>query len=94
VLVYCTAKGRINGELREQSLINKTYSSVIDGQVWGAIQTTTAAGVLGAVDLMRTGALPSKGFVRQEQVKLSDFLNTEFGRLYRAGDVTERNKAA
>ena len=94
VLVYCTAKGRINGELREKSLINKTYSSVIDGQVWGAIQTTTAAGVLGVVDLMRSGALPSKGFVRQEQVKLADFLNTEFGSLYRAGDVTERHKAA
>lgn len=94
VLVYCTAKGRINGELREQSLINKTYSSVIDGQAWGAIQTTTAAGVLSVVDLMRSGALPSKGFVRQEQVKLADFLTTEFGRLYRAGDVTERNKAA
>ena len=43
---------------------------------------------------MRTGALPSKGFVRQEQVNLSDFLNTEFGRLYRAGDVTQQNKAA
>ncbi len=94
VLVYCTAKGMINGELREKSLINKSFSRVIDGQVWSAIQITTAAGVLGVVDLMRTGALPSKGFVRQEQVKLADFLNTEFGRLYRAGDVTEQNKAA
>ncbi|TMV07090.1 saccharopine dehydrogenase family protein [Ruegeria sediminis] len=94
VLVYCTAKGRIDGQLREKSLINKSFSRLIDGQVWSAIQVTTAAGVLGVVDLMRTGILPSNGFVRQEQVKLSDFLNTEFGRLYRAGDVTAQNKAA
>lgn len=94
VLVYCTAKGRISGELREKSLINKSFSRTIDGQVWSAIQVTTAAGVLGVVDLMRTGALPARGFVRQEQVKLSDFLNTEFGQLYRAGDVTQQNKAA
>ncbi|MEX0308249.1 MAG: saccharopine dehydrogenase family protein [Ruegeria sp.] len=94
VLVYCTAKGLVDGALREKSLINKSFARTIDGQVWSAIQVTTAAGVLGVVDLMRTGVLPTKGFVRQEQVKLSDFLNTEFGRLYRAGDVTEQNKAA
>ncbi|MTI01493.1 saccharopine dehydrogenase family protein [Roseibium sp. RKSG952] len=94
VLVYCTAKGMIDGQLREKSLINKSFARVIDGQVWSAIQITTAAGVLGVVDLMRTGALPSKGFIRQEQVNLKDFLNTEFGRLYRAGDVTEQHKAA
>jgi saccharopine dehydrogenase-like NADP-dependent oxidoreductase len=94
VLVYCTAKGKIDGALREKSLINKSFAREINGQVWSAIQVTTAAGVLGVVDLMRTGVLPSSGFVRQEQVKLSDFLNTEFGRLYRAGDVTPQNKAA
>lgn len=94
VLVYCTAKGRINGELREKSLINKSFARQIDGITWSAIQVTTAAGVLGVVDMMRTGALPTRGFVKQEQVKLADFLNTEFGRLYRPGDVTEQNKAA
>ncbi len=94
VLVYCTAKGMIGGTLREKSLINKSFAREINGQVWSAIQVTTAAGVLGVVDLMRTGVLPSTGFIRQEQVKLSDFLNTEFGRLYRAGDVTPQNKAA
>ena len=66
----------------------------IGGTTWSAIQVTTAAGVLGVVDLMRTGALPAQGFVKQEHVKLADFLNTEFGQLYRAGDVTELNKAA
>ena len=94
VLVYCTAKGTIDGQLREKSYINKSYSRMIDGQIWSAIQVTTASGVLGVVDLMRTGELLGQGFVRQEQVLLSDFMNTEFGRLYRAGDATQQNKAA
>lgn len=87
VLVYCTARGRINGELREKSLINKSYSRQIGGKTWSAIQVTTTAGVLGVVDLVRRGELPSSGFVRQEQVNLQAFLETEFGQLYRAGDI-------
>ncbi|WP_406646417.1 saccharopine dehydrogenase NADP-binding domain-containing protein [Aliisedimentitalea scapharcae] len=94
VLVYCTARGQIDGQLREKSLINKSFARTINGQVWSAIQVTTAAGVLGVVDLMRTGGLPASGFVRQEQVQLSTFLETEFGQLYRAGDITQLNKAA
>lgn len=94
VLVYCTARGFIDGQLREKSLINKSFARQIEGQTRSAIQITTAAGVLGVVDLMRTGVLPSEGFVRQEQVQLADFLNTEFGQLYRAGDVNYQNKAA
>jgi len=94
VLVFCTAKGTKNGSLREQSYINKSFSKKIDGTIWSAIQITTAAGVLGVVDLMRSGKLPAKGFVRQEDVALADFLNTEFGQLYRAGDVTAVEEAA
>lgn len=94
VLVYCTAKGQIDGQLREKTLINKSFARDISGSRWSAIQVTTAAGVLGVVDLMRTGMLPQQGFIRQEDVGLADFLETEFGRLYRAGDVTQHNKAA
>lgn len=94
VLVFCTAKGTKDGSLREQSYINKSFSRQINGQVWSAIQITTAAGVLGVVDLMRTGKQKSHGFVRQEDVALSDFLATEFGQLYKAGDVTSLDAAA
>ncbi|WP_372571927.1 saccharopine dehydrogenase family protein [Ruegeria jejuensis] len=94
VLVYCTAKGLKDGQLLEQSYINKSFAREIDGRVWSAIQVTTAAGVLGVVDLMRTGQLPQSGFVRQEQVPLQAYLQTEFGQLYRVGDVTRQNAAA
>ena len=88
VLIYCTATGMINGELRERSLINKTVARKINGTDWSAIQITTAAGVTGVVDMVRRGMLQTKGFIAQEQVKLPDFLTTEFGRLYNEGELT------
>ncbi|SHH77777.1 saccharopine dehydrogenase family protein [Cognatishimia maritima] len=94
VLVFCTAKGHKDGSLREKSYINKSFAREIDGRIWSAIQVTTAAGVLGAVDLMRQGKLPTVGFVRQEQVRLQDFLLTEFGALYQKGDVSTLHHAA
>ena len=48
-----------------------------------AIQITTAAGICAMVDLMREGKLPQRGFVRQEQCALSDFLANRFGRAYK-----------
>lgn len=89
VLVYCTATGQKDGAHRERSFINKTVAREIGGTHRSAIQITTAAGILAVVDLMRMGKLPSAGFVGQEQVKLADFLATEFGALYAPGNVTE-----
>ncbi len=94
VLVYCTATGMINGEFRERSLINKTVAGKVNGTHWGAIQITTAAGITGVVDMVRRGVLAKSGFISQEDVKLTDFLNTEFGRLYTAGDMTALESAA
>ncbi|MCZ4352767.1 saccharopine dehydrogenase NADP-binding domain-containing protein [Roseovarius aestuarii] len=94
VLVYCTATGLQDGALRERTFINKTVARQIGGQTWSAIQITTAAGILGVVDLMRQGQLPQQGFVGQEQVKLTDFLATDFGALYAPGTVTKLEKAA
>jgi saccharopine dehydrogenase-like NADP-dependent oxidoreductase len=36
-------------------------------------------------DLLVEGKLPQKGFVRQEECKLPDFLNNRFGRYYAKG---------
>jgi saccharopine dehydrogenase-like NADP-dependent oxidoreductase len=47
-----------------------------------AIQITTAAGICAMVDLHRDGKLPARGFIRQEQADLDDFLANRFGRYY------------
>ncbi len=82
VLVFINVSGIKNGELFQQSYANKIYNETINGRLWSAIQVTTAAGICGVLDLMAEGKLPNKGFVRQEDVLLSDFINNRFGQYY------------
>ena len=49
------------------------------------IQITTATGICAVCDMLVDGKLPQKGFVRQEEAKLSDFLANRFGRYYAPG---------
>jgi saccharopine dehydrogenase-like NADP-dependent oxidoreductase len=58
------------------------YSGVVAGRKMSAIQITTAAGITGVLDLLANGKLPTKGFVRQEEIALADFLDNRFGQFY------------
>jgi saccharopine dehydrogenase-like NADP-dependent oxidoreductase len=84
VVVFCTATGRRNGQLVQKSDARKVYQQSIDGEVWSAIQITTASALCAVVDLHREGRLPDSGFVTQEQVEYPMFLNNRFGRHYDA----------
>lgn len=94
VLVFCTVTGRQGGEFRERSFINKIVARSVNKQHWSAIQITTAAGVCGVLDMVRRKELPQAGFISQEQVKLSDFMKNEFGKLYQPGNQTGLEYAA
>ena len=52
------------------------------GARWSAIQMTTACSLCAVLDLHAGGRLPDKGFVRQEQVELEEFLENRFGKVY------------
>jgi len=67
------------GRLTQESFAKKVYSKTLDDRLHSAIQITTAAGVCATVDLVREGALPDRGFVRQEDAVLADFLATKAG---------------
>jgi saccharopine dehydrogenase-like NADP-dependent oxidoreductase len=82
VLVFVTVTGMREGRLTQESYANKIYSQEISGVTWSAIQVTTAAGICAMVDLMRDGALPATGFLRQEDVALDAFLANRFGQYY------------
>ena len=83
VLVFVNVSGMKEGQLVQESYANKIYSQTINGQLWSAIQITTAAGICTALDLMAEGKLPQKGFVKQEDVMYQDFINNRFGLYYR-----------
>jgi saccharopine dehydrogenase-like NADP-dependent oxidoreductase len=82
VLIFVTVTGFRNDRLTQESYATKIYSQEINGKVWSAIQITTAAGICAMVDLMRGGRIPNRGFVRQEDVALADFLANRFGSYY------------
>jgi saccharopine dehydrogenase-like NADP-dependent oxidoreductase len=82
VVVFCTASGIRQGQLVQISDARKIYNQTIDGENWSAIQITTAAGACAMIDLYREGRLRRTGFVRQEEVMLSEFLANRFGRFY------------
>jgi len=82
VITFVTASGWKDGRLLQESYANKIYAAEISGKVWSAIQITTAAGICTMLDLLAEGKLPQKGFVRQEDAKLADFLANRFGKYY------------
>lgn len=88
VIVFVNVSGMQNGQFTQVSDARKIYHQDIAGHHWGAIQITTAAGICAALDLHATGKLPSRGFVRQEDVAFADFIDNQFGRYYAAAKQT------
>jgi saccharopine dehydrogenase-like NADP-dependent oxidoreductase len=84
VVTFCTVTGQRRGQFAQLTDARKVYHQVIGGEVWSAIQITTAAGICAVLDLHFAGKLPERGFVRQEQVRFDEFLANRFGRRYHA----------
>jgi saccharopine dehydrogenase-like NADP-dependent oxidoreductase len=85
VLVFVTVNGWKDGMLTQESYAKKIYSQTVGDRLMSAIQITTAAGICAMCDMLVDGKLPQKGFVRQEDATLPDFLNNRFGRYYAKG---------
>jgi saccharopine dehydrogenase-like NADP-dependent oxidoreductase len=83
VIIFVTVSGRNNGgQLVQETYANKIYSREVDGHTLSAIQITTAAAICTVLDLLMTGRLPERGFVRQEDIPLKTFLENRFGHVY------------
>lgn len=88
VLIFCTVTGWKDGLLTQVTDARKIYHGDCLNERWSAIQMTTASGLCAVLDLHFAGRLPNRGFVRQEQVSLDEFLANRFGRCY-ASDPTD-----
>jgi len=82
VLIFVTVSGWRDGLLTQESYAKKIYAQDVGGKLMSAIQVTTACGMCAMCDLLVEGRLPQKGFVRQEECRLSDFLANRFGKYY------------
>jgi saccharopine dehydrogenase-like NADP-dependent oxidoreductase len=88
VVTFCTVTGWRKGLLVQNSDARKIYHQQIGDEMWSAIQITTAAGLCAVLDLHVAGRMPRSGLVRQEQVKLEDFLANRFGEYYESRTAT------
>ncbi len=82
VIVFVTVSGMKEGRLLQNTYARKIYSHVLAGRLRSAIQITTASSLCAMLDMLASGQLPQRGFLRQEDVRLSDFLANRFGRVY------------
>ncbi|MCC7475010.1 MAG: saccharopine dehydrogenase NADP-binding domain-containing protein [Pirellulales bacterium] len=88
VVTFCTVTGWRKGLLVQKSDARKIYHQQIGGEIWSAIQITTAAGICAVLDLHVAGKLPHRGLLMQEQVGLGDFLANRFGKFYQSQMAT------
>ena len=82
VIIFVTVAGRKDGRLVQETYANKVYSAVVAGRMMSAIQITTACSICAVLDMLAKGELPSKGFIRQEEIGLAAFLKSRFGHHY------------
>ncbi|HVU17037.1 MAG TPA: saccharopine dehydrogenase C-terminal domain-containing protein [Candidatus Didemnitutus sp.] len=79
VVFYVSVVGsESGGGLKQRSFIKKMHGATVRGRKLNAIQLTTAAGIVGVLELHARGKL-GRGFVRQESVSLDAFLGTQWG---------------
>jgi saccharopine dehydrogenase-like NADP-dependent oxidoreductase len=82
VIVFVTATGLRDGRLVQETYANRIHGEEADGLRLSAIQRTTASSICAVLDLLAQGRLPSRGFVRQEEIELAAFLKNRFGRVF------------
>lgn len=94
VVIFVTVSGQQQGRLVQETYAHKVYSGEVRGIMRSAIQITTASGICAVLDLLASGALPQRGFVRQEDITLDAFLANRFGRAYAREEDKQRERPA
>lgn len=82
VYLHAAVEGVKDGQPFRENHVRGYLPLEIDGRTWRAISWTTAASAVGVVELVADGVLPHEGFVRQEDIRLTDLLATTSGQLF------------
>lgn len=83
VYVYAVVEGW-KGEILQREEFYRAYSpKTINGEPWRAISWTTAASIVAVIEMVAEGKLPKSGFIKQEEINFSDFLETTNGSYFK-----------
>ncbi len=82
VYVYAVVEGWKNNALAREEFYRAYHPRLIDGQYWRAISWTTAGSIAAVIELVADGKLPQQGFLKQEDIPFSAYLETENGQFF------------
>ena len=83
VYVYAVVEGW-KGDKLFRNEYYKAFSPIeIAGQQWRAISWTSAASIAAVIEMVNNGSLPSKGFIKQEEIPFDTFLETNNGQYFK-----------
>ena len=78
IIFFVKVIGVIDGVLQEKTYLRKIYGN----DKLSAIQLTTASGVCSVLKMHLDGKMKDSGFVKQESLNWSDFLENKYGQVY------------
>ena len=82
VYVYAVVEGWKKEKISRSEFFKAFYPIEIQGKKWRAISWTTAASLVAVIEMVASGKLANKGFLKQEDISYSDFVKTECGKLF------------
>ncbi|MCP4970763.1 MAG: NAD(P)-binding domain-containing protein [Arcobacter sp.] len=82
VLIFCSVTGVRHGKLEQVTNVRKIYNNVFNNQELSSIQITTASALCTILDLFINKKIKRKGFIKQEDIDINDFLSNRFGKEY------------
>jgi saccharopine dehydrogenase-like NADP-dependent oxidoreductase len=85
VYIHVSAEGTVDGGLRRKEFVRAYHPIELGGALRTAIAWTTSASAVSVIEMVRDGALPPKGFLRQEDISLTPFMKTTTGKLFQSG---------
>ncbi len=83
VLVYAVVEGWKGNALAREEYYRSFHPIDINGRKWRAISWTTAASIAAVVEMVADQKLPQTGFLKQEEIDLNAFLETQNGQLFK-----------
>jgi saccharopine dehydrogenase-like NADP-dependent oxidoreductase len=82
VYIHVSSEGQLDNRLQRREFVRSYRPIELAGAMQTAIAWTTSASVVAVIEMVRDGALPQRGFLKQEEIPLDRFMATSTGALF------------
>jgi saccharopine dehydrogenase (NAD+, L-lysine-forming) len=82
VHVHISAEGWKGDELSRREFVRSYYPQKVRDERFTAIAWTTSASVTAVIEMVRDGKLPQQGFLKQEDIPVTPYLQTRTGGMF------------